>query len=84
MISAKNMSFDTDYGIVGLSVSQTASESDFDFDNANLKKDGECGTTIDLATKSYVLAAISSKMKRLENRITNLEEIVSKLAKNTK
>lgn len=70
----KNMSFDTDYGIVGMSVNPAASEKDFDFDNSTAKDDGECGTTFDFASKSFVKAELKKKFDELAEKIGSLEK----------
>lgn len=79
MTDGKQMTFDTDYGIVGMSVNPSVSEKDFDFGKSSLKDDGDCGSTFDLATKSFVLSAISSKISELVEKVALLEKRVSEL-----
>jgi hypothetical protein len=83
MTNPKATAFDTDYGIIGLSVCPQVSEADFNFDDSILCNDNECGATSNLATRSFVIAAISSKIKKLEEKISILEDRLSKL-ENTK
>lgn len=79
MTNPKTTTFDTDYGIIGLSVCPQVSEVDFNFDDSKLRNDSECGATSNLATKSFVVAAISSKIKKLVEKISILEGRLSKL-----
>lgn len=71
---SKNISFDTDYGIVGMSVSPIASEKDFDFGNTTANGDGECGSTFDFASKSFVKAVLKTKFDELTEKIDSLEK----------
>lgn len=80
----KCVSFDTDYGVVGMSVNPIVSEKDFDFGKTSPDDDMECGSTFDFASKTFVKAALKSKIGELVEKIDSLEKRLAFLESSAK
>lgn len=79
MSASKKISFDTDYGVVGMSVDPMASETDFDFTKETIKNDGYCGSTFDFVSKSFVNALVKTKVEELSERLKSIEDRLREL-----
>lgn len=75
--NAQTSRFDTDFGIVTMSVDPSMDVTQVDSGESALENDGECGLTSVFATKKYVIETISAQLETISDAIKDILERLS-------
>lgn len=81
---SKSVTFDTDYGMVGMTVDPLVGDSDFNLVGSSMKNDGECGSTFDFASKAFVASLVATRLAELKRQLDDISKRIDSLEQTAK
>lgn len=81
---SKSVTFDTDYGMVGMTVDPLVGDSDFNLVGSSMKNDGECGSTFDFASKTFVASLVTARLSELKQKLDDISKRLASLEQSAK